>query len=278
MYKEVFPDSTPAVVLTIQTAGDALNHNPHLHGIIASGVFDQDGNFYELSLDTDKLQALFQHKVLKALLELELITEHTVDQILSWKHSGFNVWLGDTIYADESSARQFISGYIDKNPVENDKIKISGDGITYQHDSTHLSIAKFDPLELLATLSAHIPNKYEQTIRYYGYYSARTRGKRRKVANDDETIILDDIDKPKSINKSWAALIKRIYEVDPLTCEKCGGTMRIIAFITDWCEIQKIIKNLKLPNFHPPPEIKSANLEQDFNQDIFTQKDFPFAA
>ncbi len=221
------------------------------------------------------------HKVLKALLELELITEHTVDQILSQKHSGFNVWLGDTIYADESNARLFISSYIDRNPVENDKIKIVDNTISYQHDSTHLAKAVFDPLEFLATLSAHIPNKYEQTIRYYGYYSARTRGKRRIVAYEDQTIILDDTDKPKSINRSWASLIKRIYEVDPLVCEKCGGMMKIIAFITDWSEIQKIIKNLKLPNFpavatlwrgrHPPPEIQSATLDfdQDLNQDIY---------
>jgi hypothetical protein len=108
MYAEVLPDSTPAAVLTIQTSGDALNHNPHLHGILANGAFNQDGSFKELTLDTDKLQSLFQHKVLKALLELELITEHTVDQILSWKHSGFNVWLGDTIQADDDNARLFI--------------------------------------------------------------------------------------------------------------------------------------------------------------------------
>jgi hypothetical protein len=281
MYAEVFSDATPATVLTIQTSGDALNHNPHLHGIIANGIFHQDASFQELSLDSDKLQSLFQHKVLKALLDLELITEHTVDQILSQKHSGFNVWLGDTIYANESNAKLFISSYIDRNPVENDKIKITDNTISYQHDSTHLEKAEFDPLEFLATLSAHIPNKYEQTIRYYGYYSARTRGKRRKSANDDVTIILDDIDKPKSINRTWASLIKRIYEVDPLVCEKCGGIMKIIAFITDWSEIQKIITNLKLPNFHPPPKIKAPtpdlDQDQDFNQDIYPD-DLYFAA
>jgi hypothetical protein len=283
MYVEIFPESTPATVLTIQTSGDALNHNPHLHGILATGVFNQDGNFYELTLDTDKLQVLFQHKVLKALQELELISEHTTEQILSWKHSGFNVWLGEAIQPEDNSARLFISSYIDRNPIQNDKIKISHDTISYEHDSTHLAKADFDPLEFLAALSVHIPNKYEQTIRYYGFYSARTRGKRRKSANDDKTIILDKTDKPKSINRSWAALIKRIYEVDPLICEKCGGIMKIISFITDWNEIQKIIKHLKLPNFHPPPEIKSPSLDQDFyqnqdlNQNIYPS-DFPFAA
>ena len=31
--------------------------------------------------------------------------------------------------------------------------------------------------------------------------------------------------------RRWAALIKRVYEVDPLICPKCGGEMRVIAFI-----------------------------------------------
>jgi len=30
--------------------------------------------------------------------------------------------------------------------------------------------------------------------------------------------------------RSWARLIQKIYEVDLLTCPKCGGEMRIIAF------------------------------------------------
>jgi len=31
----------------------------------------------------------------------------------------------------------------------------------------------------------------------------------------------------------WAVLIARIYEVFPLLCPKCGGQMRLIAFITE---------------------------------------------
>jgi hypothetical protein len=31
--------------------------------------------------------------------------------------------------------------------------------------------------------------------------------------------------------RRWPALIKRVYEVDPLRCPKCGGEMRVIAFI-----------------------------------------------
>ncbi|OGS37535.1 MAG: hypothetical protein A2293_12825 [Elusimicrobia bacterium RIFOXYB2_FULL_49_7] len=34
----------------------------------------------------------------------------------------------------------------------------------------------------------------------------------------------------KNRRMMWAALIKMVYEVDPLICPKCGGTMKIISF------------------------------------------------
>ena len=32
-------------------------------------------------------------------------------------------------------------------------------------------------------------------------------------------------------HQSWAMLIKRVYEVDPLSCPQCGGQMAVVAFI-----------------------------------------------
>jgi hypothetical protein len=36
----------------------------------------------------------------------------------------------------------------------------------------------------------------------------------------------------RAMRRSWARLIKRIQEVDPLVCPSCGGEMKVIAFIT----------------------------------------------
>ena len=43
-------------------------------------------------------------------------------------------------------------------------------------------------------------------------------------------------------------LIKRIYEVDPLKCGKCGGDMQIISFIQRDQQpvIQRILRHLRL--------------------------------
>ena len=35
---------------------------------------------------------------------------------------------------------------------------------------------------------------------------------------------------PSRSSQSWAMLIKRVYEVDPLSCPQCGGQMAVVAF------------------------------------------------
>ena len=64
-------------------------------------------------------------------------------------------------------------------------------------------------------------------------------------------------DNNKGANKSWARLIKKIYEVDPLICPVCGGNMRIIAFIEDYKVVKKILDYLGVDEFRrdrPPPK------------------------
>ena len=105
----------------------------------------------------------------------------------------------------------------------------------------------FDALEWLAAMCSHVPNKGEQMVRYYGHFSNVSRGKRKK--NDQDELIpsiLEPDGSSKEFRKNWARLIQKIYEVDPLTCAKCEGTMAIISFIEDPEIIKKILKHLDL--------------------------------
>ena len=56
---------------------------------------------------------------------------------------------------------------------------------------------------------------------------------------------------------TWAALIKSVFEVDPLKCPTCGGTMKIVAFIEEEPVIEKILRHCKLwqeEPARPPPQ------------------------
>jgi len=49
-----------------------------------------------------------------------------------------------------------------------------------------------------------------------------------------------------------------IYEVNPLTCPRCQGEMRIIAFLSNYAVVDRIIQHLKLTfvaERPPPPQI-----------------------
>jgi len=56
-------------------------------------------------------------------------------------------------------------------------------------------------------------------------------------------------------SKGWAAIIRKVYEVDPLTCPRCGGAMRVVAFLTGHAAVDRKIAHLKLTFVaeRPPP-------------------------
>ncbi len=65
-------------------------------------------------------------------------------------------------------------------------------------------------------------------VRYYGHYSNVSRGRRKKAQTDNQVpYILESELSPKEFRKNWARLIQKTYEVDPLKCPKCQGSMRV---------------------------------------------------
>jgi len=50
-------------------------------------------------------------------------------------------------------------------------------------------------------------------------------------------------------------MIRKVYEVDPMVCPRCGGAMRVIAFLTESAVVDRIIDRLKLTFIaeRPPP-------------------------
>jgi hypothetical protein len=84
----------------------------------------------------------------------------------------------------------------------------------------------FPALEWLAAMCSHIPNRGEQMVRYYGFYSNVSRGKRQMAGKDDDVpCILEPQENVKAFRKSWSLLIQKIYETDPLVCPKNQGAV-----------------------------------------------------
>ena len=77
---------------------------------------------------------------------------------------------------------------------------------------------------------------------------------------------------------TWAMLLARIYEIFPLLCPRCGGAMRIIAFITDGPTVHDILGHLGEPTAPPriapargPPLWEATDAEHDPAADSLLQ-------
>jgi hypothetical protein len=102
-------------------------------------------------------------------------------------------------------------------------------------------------------------------VRYYGYYSNKSRGLPKKAGADNDLPALIESDvSPKEFHKNWARLIQKIYNVDPLLCPKCQGVMKIISFIEDKDVIEKILRHLGLwkSQNHDPPAGKVSHIPE----------------
>jgi hypothetical protein len=274
------PSAQPGAVISVQSYGDSLNLHPHIHAIASRGVWSADGSFEAIpALDTRQLMLLFRHHVVKNLVACRRIGQGTLDILDRFHHPGFSAYEGEGVSAGDSAARERLASYLVHPAFSLARLHYDRDAglVTYDPRApsrSHPSPAspvRFSPLDALAALTSFIPEKGQQTVRYYGYYSNKARGQRRKLPNSPAAITpvappeTEPDDFRRHARRAWARLIRKVYLTDPLTCPKCGGTMRIIAFIDDPPVIEKILRHLGLwdPPERPPPPRHSRTLEPD---------------
>ncbi len=233
-FQETMPedDVVPGAVVAIQSFGDFLGFNPHLHVLGTDGCFYGEGMFRVAPLfELKHLEEVFPAKTgsttgtrsfprCAGLLSKSKITEDLVDMMLKWRHSGFNVFCGPKIQPGDEQAMENLARYIIRASFSQERMTYIPEKSKVVYRSKDGKQEKiFDALEWLAAMASHVPNKGEQMVRYYGHYSNVSRGKRKKQ-NEDGMIppILEPDGSSKEHRKNWARLIQKIYEVDPLTC------------------------------------------------------------
>jgi hypothetical protein len=257
-------DAKAGAAVAVQSFGDFQNFHPHLHVLATDGCFYNDAAFMVCPPpDTEELEKLFRYEVFKMLKVEGKITDVIIENMMNWRHSGFNVYCGKAIWPHNEDGLENLARYIIRASFSQERVTYiaandSSDGVSkviYQSKDGR-STKTFDALDWLAQLVTHIPNKGEQMVRYYGFYSNKSRGLRKKAGTDDQVPALIESEiSSKEFRQNWARLIQKIYNVNPLLCSKCSGSMRIIAFIEDEQLVKKILKHLSLWDVKrkPPP-------------------------
>ena len=106
-------DAVPGASISVHTHGSFLNFNPRLHTIASDGCFRSDGSF-QMAPDfhQEDLEKAFQYEVLKMLKKEGKINDATIENMLSWHHSGFHVYIGNRIWPDDESGLENLAKYI----------------------------------------------------------------------------------------------------------------------------------------------------------------------
>ena len=261
-------DLVPGMIAAIQTHGELLHWHPHIHVLVTCGAWTPEGDFLELpEFDMERLLVACQEAVFALYLDEEKIEPGVVENMRTWSHSGFSVDQSVFLPAGDQQGIERLVQYMTRCPFSLSRlVKVTETGqVVYKAekqacrafpDQNGDGIASgpkrnfqiLSPLDFLAEFTQHRPSlcsgarpKGSHLIRGHrpkvghGWYSNKARGMRKKAeagAADKSSPEVDaQRETPGRCNQTWAMLIKRVYEIDPMVCPKCGGQMKVVAFI-----------------------------------------------
>lgn len=229
----------------------------------------------------------WQDAVFELYLAEEKIEPEVVENMRTWEYSGFSVDQSVLLPAGDQAGIERLIQYMTRCPFSLSRlVKVSDTGqIVYQAekqacrpfpdpqgDGTQAGVKRnfqiLPPLDFLAEFTQHIPPKGSHLSRYYGYYSNKSRGMRKKAKAQASAEPPNAEPTTSRSSQTWAMLIKRVYEVDPLCCPECGGQMKVVAFIEppQADVIEAILKHCGLWQAsapRAPPDVDSLVLELD---------------
>lgn len=224
--------------------------------------------------DEGAAEELFRHKVLGLLRGRGLLSPERIELLLSWRRSGFSVH--NRVYAHPGDGRDFeaLVRYMMRSPVSLRRLRFTPGAkeVVYARKGGHDASEpgedeRVDAEDFVARVLVQIPDPRRHLVRYYGAYSNRARGQRRKAQGQLQTNGSSEAEEPvpppqerAALRRRWANLIRRVYEVDPLVCPRCGAEMRVIGFITDPRVIRRILDHIRKRDrvSRPPPRPQPA--------------------
>jgi hypothetical protein len=248
------------------------------------GIFgeDQEGllQFEEvdnLSVDdTDAVQNRVRKRVLSLYKRKGLLTEEDAENLKSWKgNGGFSVNADVRIDSEDRKGLERLLRYCARPAFSGEKLSAlsaignNADAMRLRYDVNKNRQESQPALNLTATelldkLAQLIPPPRRHRHHYHGVLAANSKHRSSVTQCANEEFKPRKISSLKDINRadinfkvktdalwqrkkssvSWAKLIMKVYEADPLRCEQCGEPMKIIAYISNITIIHKILTHI----------------------------------
>jgi len=181
---------------------------------------------------------------------------------------GFSLHANVRIHANDRQGLEQLCLYPARGAISLERLEQRPDGkLSYRmrrpapDGSTHLVLT---PLALLKKLAALIPPPRVHHVRFHGVFGPAARLRPSVTALSKPQ--LPSVQEPQpevgpttsasSIRQSsrldWAALLKRVFDIEIFRCSRCGARMKVVAFITERKACARILEHLGLPSRFPP--------------------------
>ena len=281
----------------VQRFGSALNLNVHFHCVVPDGVFLEDGEFVAAPPRSDEeIHAVLARIVprLKRLLEplrtssnaapdsldleyagsVRALPKAPADPRLPQRRSafidGFSLHAGVHLHANDREGLEHLCCYGARGPLSLQRLSLTDDGrVCYamkrpMRDGRTLLL--LSPSEFLRKLATLVPPPRGHLVRFHGVFAPNASWRRTIVPapSPPAEAAAPEPAPPKPPSRiPWAELFKRVFKEDVLRCQKCGGEMKVMAFVNERESIEKILDHLGLPTTGPP--VAPARRRPDFD-------------
>ena len=189
---------------------------------------------------------------------------------------GFSLHADVAVRADRRDQLEKLCRYGARPPIALGRLSATPEGkLSYRVKrrggrDLRLTLERKDLLPRLAPL---IPPPRMHVTRYAGCFAPNSRHRAAVIAlvpvpasltPDHQPPVVPSEGTPPSPRARylpWATLLRRIFAIDALVCERCGGAMRILSIIDDPAVAEAIVRHLGLspPSARaPPPELDQA--------------------
>ncbi len=268
-------------VVFIHPFGSLLNAHLHFHVVMIDGVLGEEEagrlHFLETCLTAEqmaRLQRTIRQRVVRLFVRRGLLDKAEGQAMNTCEHDGgFSLDSRVRIEANDRQGLERLLRYCARPAFAQERLRqLDPEHLVYESKKPgpggKVSVL-LTPHQLLDRLAALIPPPRRHRHRYYGVLAPNSPWRSEvtalaaapgsaETATDNAKASAETEETPvrQAARFLWAMLLARIYEVFPLTCPKCGGMMKIIAFINEGDAVREILAHLGEPV--DPPRIAPA--------------------
>jgi hypothetical protein len=192
---------------------------------------------------------------------------------------GFSLHAGVAVGATDRAGLERLCRYMARPPLASERLERLPDGrILYRlrhrwRDGT--SAVMFEPHEFLARLAAQVPLPRAHQVRYHGVLAPCAAWRRFVVPDpavgggptadsraDHGACHHDESQLKHARRIAWNDLLRRVFAVDALRCDRCGARMRVMAAVRSPAAIAAFLGCIRNAGRSPPAKENGAAVRQ----------------